>query len=75
MPLPAEFLDRLKAANPIAEVMGSYVSLKRTGRDYICLCPFHNEKNPVLSRSSRQRILSLLRLRSRRGRYNLYNEI
>lgn len=46
MPLPAEFLDRLKAANPIAEVMGSYVSLKRTGRDYICLCPFHNEKTP-----------------------------
>lgn len=46
MPLPAEFIDRLKAANPIAEVMGSYVSLKRTGRDYICLCPFHNEKTP-----------------------------
>lgn len=46
MPLPPEFLDRLKAANPIAEVMGSYVSLKRTGRDYVCLCPFHNEKTP-----------------------------
>ena len=46
MALPAEFIDRLKAANPIAEVMGSYVNLKRTGRDYICLCPFHNEKTP-----------------------------
>lgn len=46
MPLPADFIDRLKAANPIAEVMGSYVTLKRTGRDYICLCPFHNEKTP-----------------------------
>ena len=46
MPLPPEFIDRLKAANPIAEVMGSYVSLKRTGRDYVCLCPFHNEKTP-----------------------------
>lgn len=46
MPLPADFIDRLKAANPIAEIMGSHVTLKRTGRDYICLCPFHNEKTP-----------------------------
>lgn len=46
MALPVEFIERLKAANPIAEVMGSYVTLKRTGRDYICLCPFHNEKTP-----------------------------
>ncbi|MGN1114604.1 MAG: DNA primase [Oscillospiraceae bacterium] len=46
MALPSDFLDRLKAANPIAEVMGSYVNLKRTGRDYVCLCPFHNEKTP-----------------------------
>lgn len=46
MPLPADFIDRLKTANPIAEVMGSYVTLKRTGRDYVCLCPFHNEKTP-----------------------------
>lgn len=46
MALPIEFLERLKAANPIEEVMGSYVSLKRAGRDYICLCPFHNEKTP-----------------------------
>lgn len=46
MALPVDFLERLKAANPIAEVMGSYVTLKRTGRDYICLCPFHNEKTP-----------------------------
>lgn len=44
MALPVEFIERLKAANPIAEVMGSYVTLKRTGRDFVCLCPFHNEK-------------------------------
>ncbi|MBR6102856.1 MAG: DNA primase [Ruminococcus sp.] len=46
MPLPLDFLERLKAANPIAEVMGTYVTLKRSGRDYVCLCPFHNEKTP-----------------------------
>ena len=46
MPLPIDFIERLKAANPIAEVRSSYVTLKRTGRDYVCLCPFHNEKTP-----------------------------
>lgn len=46
MALPLDFIERLKAANPIQEIMGSYVTLKRTGRDYICLCPFHNEKTP-----------------------------
>lgn len=46
MALPIEFIERLKAANPIAEVMGSYITMKRTGRDFICLCPFHNEKTP-----------------------------
>ena len=46
MPLPQDFIDRLKAANPIDEVMGSYVTLKRAGRDYVCLCPSHNEKPP-----------------------------
>ena len=46
MVFSAEFLERLKAANPIAEVMGEYVSTKRAGRDYVCLCPFHNEKTP-----------------------------
>lgn len=46
MALPVEYIERLKAANPIEEVMGSYVHLKRAGRDFVCLCPFHNEKTP-----------------------------
>lgn len=46
MPLPIDFIERLKTANPIDEVMGSYVSLRRSGRDFVCLCPFHNEKTP-----------------------------
>lgn len=46
MALPLDFLERLKSANPIADVMGTYVNLKRSGRDFVCLCPFHNEKTP-----------------------------
>ena len=46
MAFPPEFTERIKAANPIADVIGEYVTLKRTGRDYVGLCPFHNEKTP-----------------------------
>ena len=46
MPLPAEFLDRLKDQNRIDDVMRSYVSLKRAGHNLKCLCPFHSEKTP-----------------------------
>ena len=46
MAFPVDFIERLKSANPIAEVMGEYVTTKRAGRDYVCLCPFHNEKTP-----------------------------
>lgn len=46
MAFPVDFIERLKSANPIAEVMGEYVSTKRAGRDFVCLCPFHNEKTP-----------------------------
>ncbi len=41
-----EFLYTLRNANPIETVMGSYVSLTRRGRNYVCSCPFHSEKTP-----------------------------
>ncbi len=44
MRLPESFLDALKANNDIVTVMSSYVELKRAGRDYVCLCPFHGER-------------------------------
>lgn len=45
MPLPIDFIERLKAANPIAEVMSSYVTLKRTGRDYVASALFTTKKH------------------------------
>jgi len=41
-----EFIYRLRNANPIETVMGSYVQLIRSGRNYVCSCPFHSEKTP-----------------------------
>ena len=48
MPLPVEFLERIKELNRIEDVMRSYVTLKRSGRTYKCLCPFHSERTPSM---------------------------
>lgn len=46
MAFPDQFILELKQNNPIDSVMSSYVSLKRQGRNDVCLCPFHSEKSP-----------------------------
>ena len=44
--LPQEFIYQLKQANPIEQVMGSYVRLIKAGSLLKCQCPFHSEKTP-----------------------------
>lgn len=46
IPLPDEFLQELKIRTDIVDVISSYVTLKRTGRNLVGLCPFHSEKTP-----------------------------
>ena len=46
MPLPEAFLQELKMRSDITDVVSSYVSLRRSGRNLVGLCPFHNEKTP-----------------------------
>ena len=49
MAFPQAFLDELIARNPIEDVVGQYVQLKRSGANYFGLCPFHGEKTPSFS--------------------------
>ena len=44
MRLSADFMDRLKDANRIDDIMSNYVQIKRAGSVSKCLCPFHSEK-------------------------------
>lgn len=41
-----DFIYQLQLANPIDDVMKSYVNLIRRGRNFVCSCPFHSEKTP-----------------------------
>lgn len=42
-------VDQVKARLDILEVVGGYVSLHRSGRQHVGLCPFHAEKTPSFS--------------------------
>ena len=49
MAFPPSFLDELSARNPIEDVVGQYVSLRRSGSNLFGLCPFHGEKTASFS--------------------------
>ena len=49
MAFPPAFIDELTARNPIEDVVGQYVSLKRSGSNLFGLCPFHGEKTASFS--------------------------
>ena len=49
MAFPPSFIDELVARNPIEDVVGRYVSLKRSGSNMFGLCPFHGEKTASFS--------------------------
>jgi DNA primase len=44
--IPDETLQAIRDRTSLVEVVSSYVSLKRSGRNHLGLCPFHNEKTP-----------------------------
>ena len=49
MAFPASFIDEVVARNPIEDVVGQHVNLKRSGANMFGLCPFHGEKTASFS--------------------------
>ena len=47
--LPEDFIEEVRAANEIIDVISEYISLKPRGKNFFGLCPFHNEKTPSFS--------------------------
>lgn len=44
--IPEEFINEVRNSVNIVDVISQYVSLEKKGKDYIGLCPFHQEKTP-----------------------------
>lgn len=54
--LPDSKIEEIGNTANIAEVIGNYVSLKKVGRNYQGLCPFHSEKTPSFTVSEEKQI-------------------
>ncbi|ARR01312.1 DNA primase [Campylobacter porcelli] len=42
-------IENLKNIIDIVDVVGSYIPLKKSGANFVCVCPFHNDKHPSMS--------------------------
>jgi DNA primase len=41
--------ERVRDATSIVDLIGSVTTVKKTGRNYMAICPFHQEKTPSMS--------------------------
>jgi DNA primase len=44
--IPQKIIEEIRERTDIVQVIGSYLDLKKAGRSYKALCPFHGEKTP-----------------------------
>jgi len=56
MRIPDETIEEVRAAVDIVDLISEYLPLKKRGKNYTGLCPFHHEKTPSFSVSSEKQM-------------------
>jgi len=54
--IPQDAIEQVQGALDIVEVVRSYFPLKRSGRNFVALCPFHAEKTPSFNVNPQKQI-------------------
>ena len=54
--LPESKINEIRHSVDIVDVVGQYLALSKKGRNYVGICPFHNDTNPSLSVSRDKQI-------------------
>ncbi|MYV16614.1 DNA primase [Furfurilactobacillus milii] len=56
MRIPEDVIENVRSSVNIADVVGQYVQLKKSGKNLFGLCPFHEEKTPSFSVNEEKQI-------------------
>jgi DNA primase len=51
-----DWVERVRSASDLVEIVGQTVQLRRVGRNWVGLCPFHAEKSPSFSVSPERQL-------------------
>ncbi len=54
--IPQETIEQIRQATDIADLISGYIRLKKRGRNYLALCPFHTERTASFSVSQDKQI-------------------
>ena len=54
--LSSEKINEIRQSVDIVDVIGNYLPLEKKGRNYVTVCPFHDDTNPSLSVSPEKQI-------------------
>jgi len=56
MRIPEEQIEEIRSSANIVDIISGYVQLKKRGKNYVGLCPFHQEKTPSFTVSDEKQI-------------------
>lgn len=56
--IPNEEINRVQSAANIVEIVSSYINLEKQGKNYLGICPFHDDHNPSMSVSEEKGIFT-----------------
>ncbi len=54
--IPQETIEQIREAADIVQIIGEYLRLKKRGKNYLAICPFHTEKTPSFNVSPDKQI-------------------
>jgi DNA primase len=75
MAIPEEKIAEVADAADIVEVISGYVTLRRAGKDYRGLCPFHGDKDPSFYVSPQKRIFYCFGCQTGGSVFNFFSKI
>lgn len=56
MRIDEQIIEEIKSRTNIVDVISKYIPVSKKGKNYVCVCPFHNDTNPSMQISEEKQI-------------------